>query len=74
MSYVSFGWAGEEREIKVVPKDGVWMTAHYREGRPDPLVVKMFGTHELPTPWSEDTDRDTVIQELAARNARAKIS
>ena len=74
MSYLSFGWAGEDREIKVVLKDGVWMTEHFIEGEPDPLVTKMFGSHQLPTPWTEETDRDTVVQELTARNAHAKIS
>ena len=74
MSYVSFGWAGEDREVKVVLKDGVWVTEHYIKGKPDPLVVKMFGSHQLPTPWTEETDRDAVIEELKVRNAHAKIS
>ena len=74
MGYVSFGWIGEDREIKIVVKDGVWTTVHHVDGQPDKQLIKMFGTHELPTPWSEDTDRDTVISELAARNQHAKIS
>ena len=74
MSYVSFGWAGENREIKVVLKDGVWMTVHNVDGEPDQHFIKVFGSNELPTPWSEDTDRDTVISELASRNQHAKIS
>ena len=74
MSYVSFGRSsGGDKEIKVVLKDGTWMTTHFVDGEPDRHVIKMFGTNELPTPWSSDTDRDTVIEELASRNAHAKI-
>ena len=74
MSYVSFGWTGENREIKVVLQDGKWMTTHFVDGEPDQHIIKMFGTNELPTPWSEDTARETVIEELAARNLHAAIS
>ena len=74
MGYVSFGWIGENREIKVVLKDGVWNTVHYVDGEPDPHFTKIYGSNELPTPWTEETDRDTVVSELAARNQHAKIS
>ena len=75
MAYVSFGWSGEpERDIKLFVKDGVWMTSHYIEGKPDELFVKIFGSHELTTPWTEETDRETVVKELSARNPHAKVS
>ncbi len=71
---VSFGWSGEKRDIKVVLKNGVWHTVHYVDGKPDQLMVKLFGTNELPTPWSSEVDRDTVINELKVRNRNASIS
>ena len=73
VAYVSFGWIGENREVKVSLKNGVWVTTHYVDGQPDPQLIKAFGTHELPTPWSEDTDRSTVVSELEVRNSHAKI-
>ena len=75
MSYVSFGWSGEEnKEITVVLKDGVWMTTHFIAGEPDQQIIRMFGSNELPTPWTEETDKETVIQELQIRNGHAAVS
>ena len=37
-------------------------------------MIKIYGSNELPTPWTEETPRETVIEELAARNGHAKIS
>ena len=74
MSYVSFGWSGGENpEIRVVLKDGLWMTSHHVDGKPDPRIIEMLGSHVLPTPWSEDTDRETVIRELSLRNQHARV-
>ena len=73
MSYVSFGWNGRDRDIEVFLKDGVWMTRHTIDGAPDEQLARMLGSHELPTPWKEDTDRETVIQELAVRNQHATV-
>ncbi len=73
VSYVSFGWVGENRDIKVELDDGTWMTVHRVDGQPDERMIKMFGSHKLPTPWKEDTDKDTVISELAARNPHATV-
>jgi hypothetical protein len=71
IGYVSFGWSGENREIEIFLKDGTWMTRHFVDGKPDPLFTKCYGSHELRSPWTEDTDRDTVIEELSARNQHA---
>jgi hypothetical protein len=71
---VSFGWSGEKREIKVVQKNGSWATEHIVDGQPDKQLIKMFGTHIVPTPWSSDTDRQTVVNELAIRNPNSKVS
>ncbi len=73
MGYVSFGWIGEDREIEVVLEHGVWHTAHVVDGEPDKSLNRIHGTNRLHTPWSEETDRETVIQELAARNPHARI-
>ena len=74
MSYVSFGWIGENREITLKVKDGIWHTVHHVDGEPDPHFSKIFGSNELPTPWKEDVDKETVIKELADRNPHATIS
>ena len=73
MSYVSFGWNGRDRDIEVFVKDGVWMTRHTIDGEPDEQLIRMLGSHELPTPWSEGTDRDAVIRDLSDRNRHATI-
>ncbi len=74
MSYVSFGWTGEDREIKVELQDEKWMTVHFVDGKPDEHFSRIFGSHILPTPWSKDTDKDTVIRELSERNLHAKVN
>ena len=74
MSCVSFGWAGEEREVKVSLVDGVWVTSHFINGQPDPLVAKIFGSHQLATPWAEKTSRDKVVDELKSRNPHCDIN
>ena len=71
IGYVSFGWSGENREIEVFLENGIWMTRHFVDGKPDPLFTKCYGSHELPSPWTEDTDRDKVIEELSSRNQHA---
>ena len=71
---VSFGWTGENREIKVVQQDGNWLTEHQIDGEPDQQLVKLFGTNVIPTPWSSDTDRDLVVQELSVRNPNSTVS
>ena len=74
MPYSSFGWVGEDREIKLVVKGGVWHTVHTIGGQPDQKLIKLHGTNELPSPWSESTDKNTVIKELTELNQHAKIS
>jgi hypothetical protein len=71
---VSFGWAGEEREVKLVKKDGVWTTAHFVQGQPDPKIAKLYGSNELPTPWSDTIDRETVVQSLTVINPHIKFT
>ncbi len=71
---VSFGWAGEKREIKVIKKRGKWVTSHFIGGKPDPTLIGMYGTHEVPTPWNSRVDRETVINELKVRNTNSTIT
>ena len=74
IGYVSFGWVGENREVEVVLKDGRWHTVHSVDGDPDPRMIKIYGSNVLPSPWTEETPRETVIEELSARNVHAKIA
>ena len=77
MAYVSFGWTGEERHIKVEldSDDNTWYTVHYDgEGNEDPHMTRIFGTNRLISPWTGDTDKDTVIKELVDRNPHATVS
>lgn len=71
---VSFGWTGENREIKVVQQDGAWLTEHLIDGEPDQQLIKLFGSNVIPTPWSSDTDRDAVVEELSVRNPNSTVS
>ena len=70
---VSFGWTGENREIKVVEKNGTWVTEHLIDGKPDEQLLRIFGTNEIPTPWYADTDKDSVVNDLSVRNPNAKV-
>ena len=71
---VSFGWTGEDREIKVVERDGEWLTEHVVDGSPDGQLIRLFGTNMIPTPWSADKSRDEVVEELAVRNPNSSVS
>lgn len=71
---VSFGWTGENREISVVEKDGKWFTEHLVDGDPDAQLIKMFGSNSIPTPWSSETPRGEVVEELSVRNPNSKVS
>lgn len=71
---VSFGWTGENREIKVVEQGGKWLTEHLVDGSPDQQLIKMFGANTIPTPWSSETSREDVVRELAARNPNSTVS
>ena len=76
MGYVSFGWTGETRNIAVELDDdeNVWYTVHSDGGgNDDPIMTRIFGTNRLPTPWTGETDKDTVIKELADRNPHATV-
>ena len=70
----SFGWAGENREIQVFQKKGIWMTRSLIDSQPDPSLLKIYGTNELPTPWTKETDKETVIKELSVRNQHAMVA
>lgn len=70
---VSFGWVEEDREVKLLKKNGVWMTAHFNKGQPARKISESYGSHELPTPWPDTVDRETVLRELTVRNPHAKI-
>lgn len=74
IGYISFGWGGENREIKLTVKDGRWYTQHFIDGKPDAHMIKTFGTNELPSPFTSDVEKAAVIQEIQARNRRARIS
>ena len=71
---VSFGWTGEDREIKVVERDGEWLTEHAVDGSPDEQLIRLFGTNTIPTPWSADKSREEVVEELAVRNPNSSVS
>ncbi|MCY4580467.1 MAG: hypothetical protein OXD31_15660 [Chloroflexi bacterium] len=71
---VSFGWTGENREIKVVQQDDAWYTEHLIDGEPDQQLIKLFGTNVIPTPWSSDSDKSTVMEELTVRNPNSSVS
>ena len=71
---VSFGWTGENREIKVVQQDESWFTEHLIDGEPDQQLIKLFGTNVIPTPWPSDTDRGSVVEELTVRNPNSKVN
>ncbi len=74
-AYTSFGRGREGNyEIKVEVQDGTWVTVHTLDGKPNPDIIGMFGNHVLPSPWTEETDRATVVEELSVRNPNAKIS
>jgi len=70
---ISYGWVGEEREVDLAVKDGVWVTTHYIDGQPDRSLSKGSHTNEVLTPWLEAVPRSTVIQELTARNPHLRI-
>ena len=71
---VSFGWTGENREIKVVQKEEGWFTEHLIDGEPDSQLIKLFGTNVIPTPWAADTDQAQVIEDLSVRNPNSTVS
>jgi len=73
MTCISYGWVGEDREIELTVKDGIWMTRHYIDGQADRSLSKTNETHELLTPWLEAVPRSTIIQELTARNPHLTI-
>jgi hypothetical protein len=50
------------------------MTTHFIAGEPDQQIIRMFGSNELPTPWTEETDKETVVHELQIRNGHAAVS
>jgi hypothetical protein len=70
---ISYGWVGENREVELAVKDGVWITTHYIDGQPDRSFSNPPGTNEVLTPWPEEVPRNTVIQELTARNPHLTI-
>ena len=74
MGYVSFGWTGEVRNIKVEldEQEGVWYTVHSDgEGNDDPIMTRIFGTNRLPSPW-ERRDRQGHRRQRAFRTQPAR--
>ncbi len=74
--FVSYGWVREmpEGETHMEIVEGVWHATHFDGGKPDKYMVDLFGSHQLPTPWTDETDKETVVREFAARNPHMNVS
>ena len=70
---VSFGWNGKSREISVEKSDTRWTTVHIVDGEPDSQLIKIFGTHIIPTPFPTAMEKGAVIEELSVRNPNSTV-
>ena len=70
---VSFGWNGKSREINLEKSGARWTTVHIVEGEPDSQLIKIFGTHIIPTPFPSNMDREAVVEALSARNPNSTV-
>ena len=61
IGYVSFGWIGENRSIKVILKDGLWHTEHHIDGKPDGEKIALK-THYLTIQFSDKTFNQNFIE------------
>ena len=48
------------------------MASIYRNGKPDPEMMRLFGTHRVPTAWTGDTAED-VARKVADLNPGAIV-
>lgn len=70
---VSFGWNGKSREINVEKSDTRWTTVHIVDGEPDSQLIKIFGTHIIPSPFPANMEKGAVIEELRVRNPNSTV-
>lgn len=61
----------ERNSITVRRDGGVWAAQFH--GPHAEEVRRAFGTDTIPTPWTTETPRETVRDELAARNPGVKV-
>jgi hypothetical protein len=62
------------KEIKLWRTSREWMTAMYVDGAPDPEVVELFGTHEIPTAFTAKADLDTVVAVICKLNPGVAVT
>ena len=50
-----------------------WAAAQYIDGKPDPTLVDLFGTHILPLPYTSQAPAEFVLKNVTEQNKDAKI-
>ena len=53
---------------------GIWTAEHYVDGKPDPYIVDLFGTHSIATAFTHAMPADTVRALIAELNAEYEVS
>jgi hypothetical protein len=50
-----------------------WIASELIDGKPSPELVKYFGTHQLPTPFTNSMSGAEVYRVIQSKNPEAKV-
>lgn len=61
------------KQIRLHKENGSWIAVHYVNGMPDDSIIELFGTHKLPTAYTDQASAEMVVSELSAKNPGVSI-
>lgn len=62
------------KQIKLFKQNGSWISEETINDKPSAELIKYFGTHLLPTNFTESAPSDQVLATISRLNPDAKVS
>ena len=61
------------KQLRIFKSDNSWLVAHFDHDEPDPVIVGLFDTHILPTPFMNSMSEDEVIARIQILNPDTSV-
>ena len=65
---------GIMKEIQLYQGPKCWLATFLTDGKPDPEIIDLFGTHSIPTAYTSRKEYNSVVAQLRQLNPEHTIS
>lgn len=62
-----------DKTIIIYKTDRGWMSEHLVDGKPNPVIRQLFGTHHIPTPFTYDASGVDVRELIQKLNPESEV-